>query len=134
MKKLFMLLIFLSLSGVTLYPRVDYRESKYTQVAANTVDDTGGSIIPNGETVALYRAVMDGADPSAYVSIVYCYGDPTDEKIFISTRGDVDIKYDISLADVQVTGNGTCKIKLIITNDNTDQTPVIGGFYEVLKI
>ena len=132
MRFISILFVFLFL-GVNLSPRIEYSESKYTEVSATDVDTTGGVVIPNGETVALYRAMLDGADPLSPVSVVYCYGDPTDEKIFLTTTGSVDRVYDVSLSMNQVTGDGVCKIKVILKNNDTDAV-TIGGSFEVLKL
>ena len=138
MKKILFALLLLvgasSFAGVTLRPIIVYEDSKYLKVPANNVDTSGGDVIPDGQKIGIYRIIANGADPVAYVSIVYCYADATDEKIFRSTKGDINLILDISLASNQVTGNGVCKLKIIITNDDADQTPIIGGSYEAIEL
>lgn len=134
MRKLFLIAIIPFLFGVVIpNPVIDYSDSKYKSIAASTVDSSGGVTIPNGEKVAVHRFIASGSDPLGYVSLVYCYDDAS-EKIFASTKGDVDTIYDTTLAINQVTGNGTCKVTIVITNDDTDPTPIIGGQFELITI
>ncbi len=135
MKKLFLILLlsFCAL-GLTLSPRVDYSQSKYMKVAASTTDTSGGVVIPDGQKISLLNVVASGSDPVGYVTLVYCHGDETKEKIFASTKGDINIKFDTTLAMNQVTGDGTCELVLIITNDDTAQTPTVGGTWTAINI
>lgn len=109
---------------------VDYSESKYVQVSANSVDNDGGTTIPSGQMVAVTRVRANGIDPNIYVSIVFDYGGAS-EKIISSTRGDVDSHLDPNLWSNQVIGDGAKKIKVIIVNDSNTESPVVGGAYEV---
>ena len=106
---------------------------KWKIVAANTSDTTEGVVIPNGETWALEEVNLSGADPSAYVSIVFDDGG-AGEKIFLSTKGEVSLKNDTSVAVWQVTGDGSAEVVIKIINDNATQTPIIGGCAGWVKV
>ena len=131
LKYLFM--FHLVFSGVSLEPKISYSESKYKSVAASTTDSGGGVTPTNGELICIHRFIASGADPEAYVSLVWDY-QGAGEKIFASTKGDVDIRFDCADTINQVTGDGSKMLKVIITNDDTNATPVIGGMYEVITL
>ena len=114
-------------------PRIKYSETKYMKVSANTTDSSGGTVIPNGEHISVYRFRANGADPSAYVILAWDYGGAA-EKIFASTKGDIDIYFDVSIDDHHLTGDGSKKLQIIIVNDNSTETPTIGGQYETVQL
>ena len=116
----------------TISPRLSSDECKYKIVAANTVDDTGGFVIPNGETHAIYRFIANGADPKGYITAVWNPGGS--ETIIASTKGDINNTYDTTVAANQFVGDGAKKLIIRITNDDTTQTPIIGGCLEVIKL
>jgi hypothetical protein len=118
---------------VSLRPRIAGAESKYLKVAANTTDATGGVVIPNGETWTVYRFVANGADPEAYVALIYDY-QGGNEKIFASTKGDIDMLFDYTDPGCHITGDGVAKLQVIIINDNASETPIIGGLFEAVKL
>jgi hypothetical protein len=114
-------------------PVIDYCEIKFVKVAATTTDSSGGTVIPNGETVAVSRVRLSGAEPTAYASVVWDYGGGA-EKTIASTRGDVDSKFDISNPGIQFTGDGVKAMKVVIENENVTQSPTIGGEYILTKV
>jgi hypothetical protein len=127
-----MAVFFLSMTAIG-EPVVEDSECKYKKVAASTTDDSGGITVPNGETWALYKLQLNGADPSAYVAIIWDYNGGS-EKIYQSTKGDVLNYFNIFVNEYQVTGDGTKQFKIIIINDNTTETPIIGGCMEFVKL
>jgi len=135
MKKLFFItLVFLCMGAVyELDPRIESSECKYKKVAASTTDTAGGFTGANGTTYGVHSFKAHGADPSAYVALVWDYNG-AGEKIFASTKGDISEQYDVSLSQYQFTGTGTAKLSIVIYNDNTAETPVIGGCVEVIKL
>jgi hypothetical protein len=113
--------------------KIDYSEDNYKSVAASTRDVSTGVTIPNNEKIAVARVWLNGADPDAYVYLVWDDGGGA-EKIIISSKGDIDHEYDLTNSDVQFTGNGTKKMQLIIDNNDTNATPIIGGGFELTVI
>ena len=120
-------------AGVTMEPLKSYVCTKYEQTEANTTCCCTGVILPDGEQHALYRFRANGAEPSAYVSLIWDY-QGVDEKIIASTKGDVDLFFDISVHTEHLEGDGVKKLEVIITNDNDEQTPIIGGSFELVKV
>jgi hypothetical protein len=116
-----------------MYPVIAYSELKYKSVAALTTDTTGGITIPNGEVIALHRLRAAGVDPDVYVLLAWDWGGGS-EKIFASTRGDIDTLFDTSQAANQVTGDGSKKIKIVIVNDSLLASPIVGGSIELVKV
>ena len=112
---------------------VDYTENKYLQVAATSVDTTGGTVIPNGETIFVSSLRLNGADPEAYVMLTWDWGGGS-QKIIASTRGDIVLTPLSTNINAQFTGDGSKKIQIIIDNNNSTQTPFIGGEYELTKL
>ena len=131
--RFFLLVVFPFLLGVHLDPALSGTECKYKTVAASTTDSSEGVVVPNGETWGVYGWQANGADPSAYVTLVWDYGG-AQEKIFSSTKGDVHIHFDVAVEEYQVTGNGSRKFLVLIINDNTSETPIIGGCMELVKL
>jgi hypothetical protein len=114
-------------------PRIDYCQTKYMKVSASEVDSTGGVVIPNGQAIAVTGFRANGADPAAYVELVWDYGGGA-EKIIASTRGDIDLVFDTLHPDVNFTGDGSKTLCIVIVNDNESQSPVIGGAWTALKM
>jgi len=112
---------------------IHYSETKYKSVAALTTDDAGGSVIPNGQKVAVCRFRANGADPLAYVLLAWDWGGAA-EKVIASTKGDIDLIFDSTDPAAQFTGDGVKKLQMIIINDNNAATPIVGGAYEVTKL
>lgn len=108
-------------------------ESKYKRVNGSTTDVTGGITLSNGVTYAVQRFIATGVDPSVNVSLIYCYGTGS-ERVFSSTKGDVNVVFDERLATSQVTGNGTCKLQVIIINTALSQSSYVGGFFEAKEL
>jgi len=119
--------------AIQLEPIVKYSESKYIKVDANTEDDTGGTVIPDGDTVAVYKIVANGSDPSAFVKIVYCHGDEAEERILASTTGDFHDILDTTLEQNQIIGDGVCKLQIILDNNNSSAV-TMGGSYKVIEL
>lgn len=119
--------------SIVLAPIISFSGTKYKKVNANSVDDSGGIVIPNGEKHAVYRFIANGSDPNAYVSLIWDYGGDS-EKIILSTKGDVDIILNIECDTCHITGDGSKMLKIIITNDNDLQSPIIGGLFELIKV
>ena len=113
--------------------KIDYSEMKYKSVASLTVDTTGGTVIPNGQKIAVTRVRCNGASPDIFVSVVWDYGGAS-EKYIISTKSDADVFFDSSNLDIQFIGDGTKAMKVIITNNLGAQSPVVGGAYELTII
>ena len=112
---------------------ISYSESLYEKVGAGEESSSDGAVIPNNEIISITRFRANGADPTAYVLLAWDWGGG-DEKIFASTKGDVDLLFDSSNTDNQMTGDGVKKLQIIITNDNSTESPVIGGAYEATKV
>lgn len=110
-----------------------FQDIKYKKVAANTVDDDSAIVPPNGDVIGIMKFRATGADPAAYVVLAYDFGGPG-EKIFATTRGDIDYVYDPSVPVYQVTGDGIAKLSIVIINDNETETPIIGGSYEAINL
>ena len=112
--------------------RIDYSENFYTVVDASSEESSTGSTIPNGTKVAVTRVWLNGAEPTAYVRLVWDNaGTPT---VIKSSKGDINEFFDPSNPDFQFTGNGSKKMQIVIDNDNQDATPTIGGGYELTVI
>jgi len=114
-------------------PIIKHHKIKYKEVAARNVDDSGGVIVSDGETVAIYRFRANGANPDMRVALAWDWGG-ADEKIFASTVGDIDIEFDVTLPANQITGDGVKSLKIVIVNDNGSQSPFIGGEFRVIKV
>ena len=125
-----LLFLFALLTQSALAAESDYSFTKYMQVNALSEDATGGFVIPNGQTVGMVKFVAAGADPEAYVLFSYCWGDGAKQKIFATTKGDVNIDFDHRDPVNQVTGDGVCRLTVTIANGNATQTPFIGGHME----
>lgn len=111
----------------------DYSESKYKQVPLSTTDTDGGIEVPNGALVGVQWFTANGASPDAYVILAFDWGG-ANEKIFGSTRGDIDGAVDPHDPVNQFTGITGKKIKLILVNDAGVQSPMIGGKYQLVKV
>lgn len=122
-----------SLERYKLYPRIDYAETFYRKVEATTELESTGITIPDGETVGIYRIRGNGCDPSAYVALVWDH-EGENEKVFVSTKGDIDTTLDPTLEINQLTGDGTTKLILLLTNNNSTESPYIGGSFELVKV
>lgn len=114
-------------------PRLSFTKTNYLQVAASTVDDSASVVLPNGETHAVHRFRANGADPEAYVALIWDYQGAS-ETIVSSTKGDIDSFFDILNPDMQFIGDGVKKLSIVIINDNTSQTPIIGGSFELVRV
>lgn len=110
---------------------IDHCETFYKKVIASTEDPSTG-IAPTG-LFAISRFRANGADPSAYVALIWDFGGEG-EKVIASTRGDIDLFFDTANPDVQFTGDGIKKMQVVIINDNPTQTPIIGGAWEGTKL
>ena len=82
---LFIFILFLcsDVLCVNLHPIIVASECKYKKVSASTTDTSGGITVPNGETYAVYNLQANGADPSAYVALIWDY-QGAGEKIILS--------------------------------------------------
>jgi hypothetical protein len=112
--------------------KADYSEAFYKAVAPTTTDQSTGSVIASGQLIGVARFIATGASPSAYTMLVYDYGGAA-QKIFFSTKDTADISFDTGNAIYQVTGTGA-SLKVVIVNNNTTETPVVGGSYEAVKL
>lgn len=114
-------------------PIIKYSELHYASFAANTVNLSTGICPQNDEEICVYRFRANGADPSAYVALIWdLYGD--DEKTFVSTKGDVDVTFQSEVENYHVIGDGVKKLQIVVINDNDTATPIIGGAVEVLGV
>lgn len=114
------------------FPRISLEETFYAKVSASTELESDGVVIPDGETHAIYRFRANGADPNAYVRLVWDNGGDQ-EKIIASTKGDIDILFDTTGCTHCYTGNGTKKMSIVIENNNDTQSPYIGGEFEMVR-
>ena len=126
-----MILKFIFLSFLAL--SAEYSELKYKTVTALTTDDSGGVTIPNGETVAVIRFIGSGVDPDVYTRLVWCY-DTVNEKVFGSTTREANILFNRFLSTFQITGDGSCKLQIIIDNNSNVTSPTVGGFFEAVTV
>lgn len=110
--------------------RIDYSESKYLGVSSLSTDTSGGTVFPNNQIVVISRFRANGVAPDQYVRLVWDDGG-ANEKIFCSTRGDVDLYFDTSNPDMRITGDGSKSLKIILVNAGSSLSPVFGGAYEV---
>lgn len=121
------------LKDVNTTPVSDYSELKYVQVPANSTDSTGGVIIPNGQKVSVYKIRLNGSDSDSYAKLVWDHGGGA-EKVFISTKGDVDTTNDLNDTLFHITGDGVKSLKIILENNTGSQSPDIGGTWSAQKI
>jgi len=116
-----------------IQPTKSYIGTYYAQAEPNSVSPLCGFVVPKDESHALYRFRANGADPSAYVSLIWDnYGD--DRKVIASTKGDVDLLFDTSVHSEHFVGDGVKCLMIVITNDNDSQSPIIGGAFEMVKV
>lgn len=109
-------------------------ETKYKNVFASTEDNGGGVVIPNGEKWAPKRIRLNGASPDVFVSVIFDHGGPS-ERVFISSRGDIDAEIDpYEETSMQITGDGSKKVIILITNNGLTQSPLVGGSFVLEKI
>lgn len=118
---------------INLCAKLSCSQQKYKKVAPNTVDASEGFVIPNGEVHAINRFRANGLDSKSYVVLALDYGGEN-EKIFCSTKGDVDVFLSTDCIQNQISGNGVMSLKIIIINDSSDYTPYIGGAFELVRI
>lgn len=107
----------------------DYTQTKYTTVAANTVDTDGLVVIPNGVVVGIFEFRGDSVGPENYVVLVFDYGGAS-EKILAVARGSEFISLDPTLAENQVTGNGVKTLGIVVVNDSIASIPAVGGSFK----
>ena len=105
---------------------------KYKKVAAFTTDDDTSIVPPSGELIGISKFRATGSDPSTYVLLAYDFGGPN-EKIFASTRGDVDYEFETSIASYQIIGDGIAKLGITIVNDSATESPIVGGSFEAFN-
>jgi len=118
-------------------PIISYSETKYKKVSGSTTDSTDGKTVTNGQKITVWKFRANGADngsnPHAYVRLVWDHGGAA-ETIISSTKGDIEVLFDTTNLDNQFTGDGTKKMSIIIENNNTSESPVIGGAFELVNI
>lgn len=114
-------------------PIISLSEIFYNKVQANSVVQSTGVIIPNGEKHAIFRFRANGSDPLSYVRLVWDHnGDQ--EKIFSSTKGDIDLIFDPSDESNIIDGNGVKKLSIVLENNTDSESPYIGGEFELIKV
>jgi len=116
-----------------LEPRLSFSETNYLKVAASTIYVSIGAEFPAGESHAVYKFRANGADPAAYVVLAWDWGGDA-QKIFGSTKGDIEIIFETDNPDHIITGVAGKKLSIVIINDNTDETPIVGGEFETVKV
>lgn len=114
-------------------PLISLQETIYKKVDANTEDASTGVVIPSGEKHSLHRFRANGADPNAYVRLVWDHGGEG-QKVIASTRGDIDLNWDSADTAHHYTGDGSTKMQIVIENNNDSQSPFIGGEFEMIKV
>lgn len=112
----------------------NYSELLYKKVNGLSVDTSTGVVIPNGEKVGISKFIATGSmDPQIYVFLAWCWGTGS-QKILASTSGNLAAEVDFRNADNQVTGDGSCKLQIVIDNDSISQSNFVGGRWEAIKI
>lgn len=130
----FCLLIFLPLLLGAVPSESTYSEMLYKKVNGLDTDTTTGVTIPNGEKVGISRFIATGSmDPNVYVMLAWCWGTGS-QKILASTSGNTVLELDFRNADNQVTGDGSCKLQIVIDNDGVGQSNFVGGRWEAIRI
>lgn len=114
-------------------PVKSFIETKYKSVPAYTVDTSGGFQIPNGEHHSIYRFRANGADHQCFVSLIWDY-QGENEKIICSTKGDIDIFFDVSSQSEHLTGDGSKYLKIVIFNNTDSASPIVGGSFEMVEV
>lgn len=80
-------------------------------------------VIPSGEKWEVTRFIGNAAyDPHARVCLVWDYGTPNAQPLR-STHGDIEL--DVAH---QLTGDGSKKLAIVLTNDTQSQQSMGGGF------
>lgn len=115
------------------YPIIKYSEMLYKTVAASTEDQSVGIIPVLNQEISIYRFRANGSDPSAYVALIWDR-DGEDELIFASTKGDIDLVFDVSNPDLHLVGDGLKKLQICLINDNETLSPIIGGQVECVEV
>jgi len=112
--------------------QIDHSLLKYKKVPALITDTDGGIIFVGTKKYRVMRFRASGAEPQAYVALVFQYGQG-DEKVIAATRGDIDFTFINQDPELVFTGDGKT-LKIIITNDNATQSPYIGGHAEIVEV
>jgi len=115
------------------YPIIKYTDIFYSSVDALSEERSEGILPSVGEKIAVYRFRANGADPSAYVALIWDRGG-SNETILASTKGDIDIVLDPENSHYQFTGDGVAMLQICIINNNLSASPIIGGNVEVIGI
>lgn len=115
------------------YPIIKYTDLYYDNVDALSEERSDGIIPENGEEIAVYRFRANGADPSAYVAMIWDRGG-TEETILASTKGDIDIILDVENENYHFTGDGLKKLQICIINNGLSASPIIGGCVETIEV
>lgn len=105
----------------------------YRTVNATTTEYSNPVVVDDGIKVAIKRFIASGADPSAYVYLIWDRGG-ADETIVSSTRDSIDISYDIEFSAPSFIGDGTKSFELVLQNNSISQSPPIGGLVEVVRV
>ena len=113
--------------------RIDVINTCYQSVDANSNVLCPGFLVPDGEQYAVYRFRANGADPSAYVALVWDW-QGLGQKVISSTRGDIDLFFDPSIDTEHLIGDGVKKLNILITNNHDTATPIVGGSFELIKV
>jgi hypothetical protein len=125
------------LKQIAMYPGTympsDYKDLFYKKIPAFSENISSGIVIPNGERVGLYRFRANGADACCYVVLVWNY-QGADEKIFVATKGDIDLFFDVNNEQYQIVGNGVKKLSILLVNNNENEGPYIGGDVDLLRL
>lgn len=109
------------------------QETFYKTVDESTEERSPGIAPANGKHVTVSRFRANGADPSAYVILVWDRGGDA-EKIIASTKGDIDIRLNTSIQELHITGDGVKKFQICIINNDEITSPIIGGSYELVEV
>lgn len=118
---------------ISSYPIIEHGEIFYKSAPALSEELSPGITPDNGQELFVYRFRANGADPSSYVILVWDHGGE-DEKVFCSTKGDIDLFFDSSNHDYHILGDGVKKLQIVIENNNTSASPIIGGAVELVGL
>ena len=122
------------LKDITRIFAIDYSETKYKTISGGSEDLTGGVVIPNGQKIGLINVrVNGGLSTGIRVMVVFDYNGLS-EKIFCSSSGDVNAKFDPTSLTNQVIGDGIKKLMIVLINDDLTMSPIIGGAFTATKV
>lgn len=107
--------------------RYDHHDRFYKDVAAYD-DAQSDTVVPDGETWEVVRFHGNGAYLDDTAAELWWDKGGSEEALLAATHGDADM-----LVEAMVTGNGTRKLSIILTND-TSSAHVLGGRWDANEV